>query len=69
MGKFKLTGKKQADIDAEVAKVEQHRINQEARKYLKDTDWYVIRKQETGKEIPSDILTAREEARKRIKDV
>lgn len=66
MGKFKLTGKKQKDIDAEVAKAEQHRINQESRQYLKDTDWYVIRKQEIGKDIPSDIAKEREAARKRI---
>ena len=38
MGKFKLTGKKQSDVDKEVAKAEQHRINQEARRYLTDTD-------------------------------
>lgn len=34
--------------------------------YLDNTDWYVTRKQETGKEIPEEILTARREARDRI---
>jgi hypothetical protein len=35
-------------------------------KFLPATDWYVIRKIETGKEIPEDILKAREEARNKI---
>jgi len=36
------------------------------RKYLSDTDWYVIRKQENGTEIPHEVLTARDEARANI---
>ena len=31
--------------------------------YLKDTDWYVARKAETGKDIPQDVLDARAVAR------
>ena len=34
-----------------------------AKQYLIDTDWYVIRKIETGKEIPEDILQKRSSAR------
>jgi len=34
--------------------------------YLAETDWYVIRNQETGVAIPQDILTARAEARAAI---
>ena len=41
--------------------------NYEARKYLADTDWYVTRKSETGKSIPDDILTKRQEARDKVK--
>ena len=37
-----------------------------AQKYLKDTDWYVVRKADTGKAIPSDISTKRAEARTTI---
>ena len=43
--------------------------NYDARKYLADTDWYVTRKAETGKAIPDDILTKREEARAKVKSI
>ena len=45
------------------------RSNKDARKYLADTDWYVVRKTETGEAIPDDITTARQEARDRIQDI
>jgi hypothetical protein len=38
----------------------------EARAYLNSTDWYVIRKLETGAEIPTDIAKARQEARETV---
>ncbi len=41
--------------------------NYDARKYLAETDWYVTRKTETGKAIPDDILTKRQEARDKVK--
>lgn len=41
-------------------------INAEAEQYLKDTDWVATRKQDTGKDIPEDIMQKREEARSRI---
>ena len=37
--------------------------NAEARAYLASTDWYVVRKAETGTEIPADVLAARQTAR------
>ena len=43
--------------------------NYAARKYLADTDWYVTRKAETGKAIPDDIATKRQEARDKVKDI
>ena len=36
---------------------------QEAKAYLRDTDWYITRKMETGVEIPLEVLTKRAEAR------
>jgi hypothetical protein len=53
-------------IEDIAAKLEQEKINQEALKFLADTDWLVIRKQENGTEIPQDILDARAEARAKI---
>lgn len=44
----------------------QEKTNREARGYLQSTDWYTIRKNETGAAIPSDILTKRAEARASI---
>ena len=43
--------------------------NYDARKYLADTDWYVTRKAETGKAIPDEILTKREQARAKVKSI
>lgn len=44
----------------------QVRVNTEARQYLLDTDWYVIRMQETGEPIPVGVSEARAAARQRI---
>ncbi len=38
----------------------------ELEKYLNDTDWYSIRYAETGKEIPVNVVKARQEARDEI---
>lgn len=40
--------------------------NAEARFYLSNTDWYVIRQQETGEAIPAEILAERAAARERV---
>ena len=34
--------------------------------YLRDTDWYVIRKMETGKNIPKEVTELREKAREEV---
>lgn len=41
-------------------------INAEALAYLTKTDWYVVRKAETGVDIPADIVIARQKARAAI---
>lgn len=42
-------------------------INAEARAYLTSTDWFVIRQQETGEEIPAEVIAERRAARDRVK--
>jgi hypothetical protein len=49
-----------------ISKVEQEKINREALAYLANTDWYVVRKTESGVEIPQDVSQARAEARAKI---
>lgn len=44
----------------------QEQINAEARAYLAETDWYVIRLQETGEPVPADVLADRSAARARV---
>ena len=34
--------------------------------YLKDTDWYVIRAKEIGKDVPTEVLTERQKCRDEI---
>lgn len=41
-------------------------INLDSRQYLAETDWYIIRKTETGLAIPTQILIARADARASI---
>lgn len=58
--------------EAEFTEVEleaqlQEQANAEARAYLQSTDWYVTRFTETGKEIPEEVKTKRDEARLQIK--
>ena len=45
----------------------QEQANAEAKEYLQSTDWYVSRFTETGKEIPEEVKTKRDEARLQIK--
>ena len=40
--------------------------NKESLAYLAETDWYVVRKYETGTAIPQEILIKRQEAREAI---
>ena len=50
--------------EADVLKKRQEDMNKaiEYRKYLAETDWYVMRKLETGQEIPPDVEAKRQEA-------
>ena len=38
-------------------------IDNDYRRYLAETDWYVIREQETGESIPTDVKANRSHAR------
>ena len=51
------------DITADLA---QREVNDEARAYLRETDWYVTRFAETGVEIPEEIKSQRQMARESI---
>lgn len=42
---------------------QQEQTNMDSRAFLAKTDWYVIRKMETGEPIPQEILDNRAEAR------
>ncbi len=57
-----LTAEETKALLAEKPKT-QDQINAEARAYLADTDWYVIRAQETGEPLPDDVSEKRKEAR------
>lgn len=52
---------------AEAAQAELDRVNAEARKYLADTDWYLVRALETGKPVPADVVAQRDAARAKVK--
>lgn len=49
--------------------VAQEAAADEARGYLRDTDWYVLRQVETGQATPDDIKMARSAARTTISAV
>lgn len=51
------------DFPAPTAEQAQAIRNKKAKSYLNETDWYVVRKMETGVEIPQQVLDARAEAR------
>lgn len=56
----------QAEVDAREALEEQQRISDEARQYLRDTDWYVIREADTGEPVPDEVRERRQAARERV---
>ncbi|HGZ6705703.1 TPA: hypothetical protein ACOLYM_004169 [Vibrio parahaemolyticus] len=41
-------------------------IDNDYRRYLRETDWYVIREQETGEAIPEEIKQNRAKARAEV---
>ena len=49
--------------EEQITEAELQAVKVNAIQYLNQTDWYVVRKSETGKEIPADILEARQKAR------
>jgi hypothetical protein len=49
--------------DEEQAAIDQEEINNASKALLHSTDWYVIRRSDTGVPIPEDIDTARAAAR------
>lgn len=55
--------------DADLLRQQKERSNDEHLKYLQSTDWYVVRKADTGKAIPSDVVTKRQAARDAIQDI
>lgn len=54
------------DPPAPTAEQLQKQANSKARAYLASTDWYIVRKAETGVDVPEDVLTKRQEARSSI---
>jgi hypothetical protein len=52
-------------IEEYIVSAEHNRLQltQEAKAYLTSTDWYITRKMETNKDIPTDVALKREEAR------
>jgi len=64
-----LTGLTQADVDQRKAEADRQAEITTLSTYLTSTDWYAARLAETGKEIPPEILTARQAARDRISEL
>lgn len=56
-------------LAADLIRQEKERTNDEHLKYLQSTDWYVVRKADTGKAIPSDVVTKRQAARDAIQNI
>ena len=50
--------------------ISQHQVDanliEKDEQYLKNTDWYVIRAKEVGKDVPSEVLTERQRCRDEI---
>lgn len=44
-------------------------VKSEAQELLEETDWYVVRKQETGEKIPDDVLKEREKIRQKSDEI
>ncbi len=63
---YKFAAEYTIEISDVTAEINQKATNEQARKYLASTDWYVIRKEETGTAIPQEILDARVAARASI---
>ena len=55
--------------DEMIAATRQSKINEQSRRYLLETDWYVSRFSETGVAIPDDIKAKRQAARDAVVEV
>ena len=71
--RHKLTEEQEAEVERHISGIvvdkeltTQMAQNHQARKILAQTDWYVIRKMETGKEIPDNIISLRMQARSNV---
>ena len=61
----KMKTAEQKRAEAEQAEID--RVNAEARKYLADTDWYLVRALEAGEPVPAEVLEQRAAARAKVK--
>ena len=60
----------EGDVKAEGLKtILIRQVKNEAKGELNRTDWYVVRKADTGKAIPSDVVTKRQAARDAIQNI
>ena len=64
-----LSGLTQADVDQRKAEADRQAEIATLSTYLTSTDWYATRLAETGKAIPTEILTERQAARDRISEI
>lgn len=64
-----MKGRTQSELDAIES---ERRVGDEIRSleaHLSTTDWYVVRKSETGIEVPAEVTASRESARARISEL
>tara|TARA_X000001036_G_scaffold141529_1_gene134382 strand:- start:495 stop:908 length:414 start_codon:yes stop_codon:yes gene_type:complete len=73
--RHKLTEEQEAEVERHIDSITvdtelttRMAQNHQARKILADTDWYVVRKMENGKEIPDHIIDMRMKARSLVVD-
>ena len=71
--RHKLTEEQEAEVERHISGIvvdteltKRMAQNHQARKILAQTDWYVVRKMETGKEIPDQIIAMRMQARSNV---
>ena len=55
-----------AMLELDIANREKETSNQQHLNYLQQTDWYVVRKADTGVAIPTDVANKRQAAREAI---
>lgn len=65
---YKVENKVIPETLAELKEIAINRIKRKAQDKLSKTDWYVVRKSETGKEIPLEILEERQGIRTKSND-